>query len=160
MPSPERFPSAVYRYADPKLTYTHSCENEWNSCLNTYDVHDDPAYVLENWHSECDGSKYFVPTTPVISSLTATYAGGGICSSIDSVCGIGGSLTRDCKQSYTASSLSSCLCQSSLLSAASVCEYVGNQTCRLKPATLSSVDLFILCPVTLTSISSSSIRIC
>ena len=88
----------------------------------------------------------------MISSLTATYAGGGICSSIDSVCGIGGSLTRDCKQSYTASALSSCLCQSSLLSAASVCEYVGNQTCLLKPATLSSVDLFILCPVNMSLI--------
>ena len=85
----------------------------------------------------------------MISSLTATYAGGGVCSSIDSVCTFGGSITRACKQSYAASSsaLTSCLCQSSLLSAASVCEYVGNQTCLSKPATLSSVDLFILCPV-------------
>ena len=134
----------------------YSCQNEWNSCLKTYDANDDPEYVLQNWHSECDGFDNFHPTTPVISSLTATYAPAPVCSSIDSVCTIGGSITRACKQSYTASALTSCLCQSSLLSAASVCEYVGNKTCELVPATLSSIDLFILCPVNLALISSSS----
>ena len=144
---------------DPKLGI-YSCENEWNACMNSYDADDAPADVLSNWHSECDGFNNFHPTTPVISSLGTTYAGGGICSSIDSVCTIGGSITRACKQSYTASALTSCLCQSSLLSAASVCEYVGNITCEIRPATLSSVDLFILCPVNLTFISSSSLPLC
>ena len=126
--------------------------------MNTYDTDDDPAYVLQNWHSECDGFNNFHPTTPALSSLTATYAGGAVCTSIDSVCTIGGSITRACKQSYTASALNSCLCQTSLLSAASVCEYVGNKTCDLVPATLSSIDLFILCPViNLTLIPVSSI---
>ena len=141
-PSPRNLSS--YRLT-PSLAY--SCENEWNLCMHTYDTDDDPAYVLQNWHSECDGFNNFHPTTPALSSLTATYAGGAVCTSIESVCAIGGSITRACKQSYTASALTSCLCQSSLLSAASVCEYVGNKTCDLVPATLSSVDLFILCPV-------------
>ena len=128
-----------------------SCESEFRQCLDSYEEDNEAQQVLANWHSECDKFISFKPTTPVLLTPTTTIAAYAVCTNIESICTLGGSITRDCKESYTAdsqsASLSSCLCQSSLLSAASVCEYDGNITCLQKPATLSSVDLWMLCPV-------------
>jgi len=132
------------------LSSIFDCESEYRLCLDSYEEDTEMQQVLANWHSECDTFINFSPTTPVLSTPTFTIMN-PICDNIDSICTFGGSITRACKETYTAdsqaSSLSSCLCQSSLLSAASVCEYDGNITCLDYPATLTSIDLWILCPV-------------
>jgi hypothetical protein len=140
-------PCARYGMIDGEF----SCESEYRQCLDSYEEDNEAQQVLANWHSECDKFITFTPTTPVLSTLTSTIPPYAVCTNIESICSLGGSITRDCKASYRAdsqsASLSSCLCQTSLLSAASVCEYDGNITCFQMPATLSSVDLWRLCPV-------------
>lgn len=138
-----------------------NCESEYRQCLDSYEEDNEMQQVLANWHSECDTYISFTPATPVLSTPTSTIAAYAVCTNIESICSLGGSITRDCKESYTANSqsvsLSSCLCQTSLLSAASVCEYDGNITCFQRPATLSSVDLWILCPVQASAFPTSAI---
>jgi hypothetical protein len=87
----------------------------------------------------------------VLSTLASPIAPLAVCSSIESICQVGGSITKACKTNYDAitqsSQLTSCICQSSLLSAASVCEFNGNITCLMRSAALSNIDLWYSCPV-------------
>ena len=146
----ELVPSNPLYFAPKRLTSTRSCESEYRQCLDSYEEDGEIQQVLANWHSECDTFVTFAPTTPVLSTPTFTI-GNPICTNIESICTFGGSITRACKESFPSdsqtASLYSCLCQSSLLSAASVCEYDGNITCLGTPATLTSIDLWVLCPV-------------
>jgi hypothetical protein len=142
--------SALFTFETRQLTRICSCESEYRLCLDSYEEDNAMQEVLANWHSGCDEFITFTPTTPVLSTPTFTI-GNPTCSIIASVCTFAGSITRACKETYTASSqiasLSSCICQPSLLSSASVCEYDGNITCNNFPATLASIDLWNLCPV-------------
>ncbi|KAN0110870.1 hypothetical protein V8E51_007257 [Hyaloscypha variabilis] len=141
------------------LSSIFDCESEYRICLDSHEEDNAMQQVLANWHSGCDKFITFSPTTPVLSTPTFTI-GNPACSAIESICTFGGSITRACKESFTASiqiaSLSSCLCQSSLLSAASVCEYDGNITCNNFPATLADIDLWILCPAQVAALSTLS----
>lgn len=85
----------------------------------------------------------------MLSSVTVSASFVDVCQNVAASCAEDGIITQECKLSYKDSSeqLSSCLCQPSLLSVASYCEYFGNKTCGLVSATLTEVDLFQLCPV-------------
>ena len=143
--SPCKTSASLYANTQP------SCENEFRQCLQSYEEDNQEQQVLENWHSGCDHFITFPLSTPVLSTLASSIGDPAVCSEIETVCTEGGSITRDCKQSYGAatdsSGLTSCLCQSSLLSAASRCEFDGNITCSEQTAALSNIDLWILCPV-------------
>jgi len=142
------------------FTAIFDCENEERVCLQSYEEDNEAQQVLANWHAGCDDFITFTPITPALSTLVSSVAPLAVCSNIESICEEGGLITSACKSSFSAitqgSQLTSCICQSSLLSAASVCEFDGNITCLEETATLSNIDLWRLCPSQAASFAQSN----
>src|SRR5450755_4408842 len=119
------------------------CEGEFRLCFggNSFDNEFTGSTGLYNlWHSACDATITYKPTTPAISSLSATFDT-DFCNTVQQGCNRFGFATDDCSQSYTVSeSISSCWCQSSILSLASVCQIDGSMSCLF--STPITTDLF------------------
>jgi hypothetical protein len=136
------FESVISRSSPQPANKTPNCESEERViCLQLLLYEEDnEAQVLANWHSGCDdfrplpqhsrlwSQQYPRPFVPVLSQYVR--------------------ITSACKSSYyytaitQSSQFMSCICQSPLLSAASVGEFDGNITCLGEPAALSNyIDL-------------------
>jgi hypothetical protein len=124
--------------------FVSSCENEERLCLGTDDGSLQTA--IDGWHSACDGEITFSPTTPVVTSLTATY-NQDFCNTAGSACASGLDLTSQCSLSYTSlgAQFSSCICQPELLSLQYTCLYQVNTSCFGEPATLTNLPAYKLC---------------
>jgi len=135
-------------------------EKEERVCLHSYEEDTEEQQVVANWHSGCDNFITFTPTTPALTSLVSSVAPLAVCSNIESICREAGSIASSCEPSYSdvaqSSQFTSCLCQTSLLSAASVCEFDGNITCREETAALSNIALWQLCPSQAASFAQSN----
>lgn len=118
-----------------------SCNSEQRLCLgnNEVDIHFEQP--LSIWHSECDDKVNYSPTTPVLSSITASYDV-NVCRTVDLECE---SLTRErvaCTQTYVEGQeavLTSCLCAPPVLSLAYSCSVLGNVSCIQAPAHLTQM---------------------
>jgi hypothetical protein len=79
-------------------------------------------------------------TTPLVTSLATTYDVLN-CESIGQSCLQVLQVSSTCSSMYAlyTQDLDSCLCQSSILSLASVCEYDGNVSCKRTTANIQSV---------------------
>lgn len=130
-----------------------SCENEMRQCGQNYAFDSSAQAVLADWHSDCDTFITFSPTTPPLTSLTATF-NQQICTALASSCLSFDVESSSCSDSYTAfTDLKSCICRPSMLSLASECRYDGNISCKSTTAALSNIVLFSQCQVCLVSIS-------
>ena len=119
------------------------CDSEERLCLGS-GAEPDPhlSNEVSVWHSECDPIINYTPTTPVISSITASY-NVNYCLTVDQNCESltqqRGICTNEYDQSSAAASLTSCLCQPPLLTLAYDCSILGNVSCIQVPAALSNM---------------------
>ena len=124
------------------------CDSEERLCLGN-GAEPDPhlSQEVSIWHSECDPIINYTPTTPIISSITASY-NLDYCLTADQNCE---SLTQQrdvCTDDYDqgpAASLTSCLCQPPLLTLAYECSILGNVSCIQVPAALSNMAEYGKC---------------
>ena len=124
-----------------------SCENEMRQCGQNYAFDSSAQAVLANWHSDCNAFITFSPTTPPLTSLTATF-NQQICTALASSCQSFDVEYSSCSNSYTAfTDLKSCICRPSMLSLASECRYDGNISCKSTTAALSNILLYSQCQV-------------
>jgi hypothetical protein len=110
----------------------------------------DDSILIFVGHSICDSSITFTPTTPAVSTITAPVD--SRCGDpFESACHQASDGVQNCQFSFSGTASSSieakinCLCQSTLLSEAFTCEYVGNVTCSDKPVATSSLYGYGLC---------------
>jgi hypothetical protein len=124
-----------------------SCENEMRQCGLNYAFDSSAQQVLQNWHQDCDSFITFTPTTPPLTSLTATF-NQQICTALESSCLSFDVEYSSCTDSYTAfTDLKSCICRPPMLSLVSECRYDGNISCKLTTAALSNIRLYSECQV-------------
>jgi hypothetical protein len=91
------------------------------------------------WHSACDGTITYPPTTSPIPALTTSFDGAD-CLSAESDCNVLSSATSACSATYRDfSDVRSCFCQASVLGVASMCD-VEFGSCLGSP--LNSTNLF------------------
>jgi hypothetical protein len=124
------------------LTLVASCKSEQRLCVENDNLDSAVDSIIDNWHIECDSfvsSEASSITTPVVTSLTATFDVLN-CQSIAQSCLQALQASTVCSTKYTVGvDFNSCLCQSSILSLASVCEYDGNVSCKLTTANIQNV---------------------
>jgi hypothetical protein len=129
------------------MTDRNSCENEMRQCGQNYAFDSSAQQVLQNWHEDCDRFITFTPTTPPLTSLTATF-NQQICTALESSCQSFDVQYSSCTGSYTGSTdLTSCFCRPLMLSLASECLYDGNVSCKSTTAALSNIALYSQCQV-------------
>jgi hypothetical protein len=113
----------------------NSCQSEFRICVQGYEYDSEfegPQGLYALWHSACDGAISYTPTTPPITSLSAT-AGVDACLTAESNCAALGLSTESCTSSYSLSAeLQHCFCQPAVLDLASRCEIDGSVSCLLK----------------------------
>lgn len=118
------------------------CQSEFRVCAqgNAYDAEflgSQGLFAL--WHSACDGTLTYSPTTSSLSSLATTFDGAN-CLSAESDCNDLNAATSACSATYQdASDVKSCVCQTSILEIASLCD-IGIGSCLGAPP--NSTDLF------------------
>jgi hypothetical protein len=124
------------------------CDSEERLCLGTGELVDSHlSQQVSFWHSECDDKVNYTPTTPIISSITASY-NIDYCNTVKLNCN---SLTQErvlCDNIYQtgpAASLTSCLCQPPLLTLAYDCSILGNVSCIQVPAALTNMAEYEHC---------------
>lgn len=133
------------------FSYHPSCWNEWRICQNSNEGDHNAQSVLSNWHSQCDNIA--TPTTPSLTTLPASVSQCPVQvrQQFQAACTQVIAAGNACYAQYPALSqsvpYSSCVCQTSILSLASVCEYDGNKTCLGRTPTLSDIPLWSFCPV-------------
>ncbi|KAH8748115.1 hypothetical protein F5883DRAFT_509362 [Diaporthe sp. PMI_573] len=121
------------------------CEEEFRQCAlsTTYDSEFEDS--LSQWHSACDDKISFAVTTSSIALPTQTLDQ-DTCPSIDQSCIALQSTSSSCLTAYTAASdLSSCQCQPSVLSLASVCEIDGSLSCLFQTPISTSLWSYVYC---------------
>ena len=126
--------------------FVSSCESELHLCLDSDDNDGSLQTAIDEWHSACDKEITFSPTTPVVTSLTATY-NQDFCNAAGSACASGLDLTSQCSLSYTSlgAQFSSCICQPELLSLQYTCLYQLNASCLGEPAALTNIPAYNFC---------------
>jgi len=99
------------------------------------------------WHSVCDSYINFVPTTPVLSSLTATRNNNFCRSDVVHNCLSASASNEQCiPLADTSSALSSCLCQPPLILNLYTCLFLGNASCQAgTSAALTNIPLYTFC---------------
>lgn len=124
------------------------CMSEWRLCTLSDTFDNMFQDIISAWHEKCDGKISFKVTTPAVSTLPATVDQGSCASFIESCAALSTS-SADCKSSYAAAAdLSSCRCQSDVLSIASVCEYDGSVSCLAETPILSNMWSVRFCGMT------------
>jgi hypothetical protein len=124
-----------------------SCGSEERLCYGNNNLDGGYKSELQLWNSACDDKITFSPTTPVLSSLTATYDE-QYCTSAASACQDGEAGLQACSISYLGKDVqkySSCYCAPSLLSAEYTCGFLGNTSCEQIPATLTNMVQYKYC---------------
>lgn len=125
------------------------CNSEERLCLgNGQQIDLQLSNQVSIWHSECDSHLAYSPTTPVQSSITASY-NTNACLSADLDCNRLTNARVSCTQDYhpgQEKSLTSCLCQPALLTLAYDCSVLGNVSCIQVPAHLSQMAEYGHCP--------------
>lgn len=125
--------------------FVSSCESEVRLCLDSDDGDDSMQTAIDEWHSACDNEITFSPTTPVVTSLTATY-NQDFCSAAGSACASELDLATQCSLSYTNfGAFSSCYCQPEMLSLQYTCQYQRNTSCFGEPAALTNIVAYSFC---------------
>lgn len=95
--------------------------------------------LLALWHSACDGTLTYSPTTSSLSALATTFDPPD-CLSAESDCNVLSAATSACSATYRdVGDVQSCICQSSVLKVASLCD-VGAGSCLGAPP--NSTQLF------------------
>jgi hypothetical protein len=126
--------------------FVSSCENEQRLCFGNDDNDGSLQTGIDQWHSACDTEITFSPTTPIVTSLTATY-NQDFCNTAGSACASGNDLASQCSLSYTnlGAHFSSCFCQPELLSLQYTCLYQLNTSCLAEPAALTNIPAYNFC---------------
>ena len=126
--------------------FVSSCESELHLCLDSDDDDGSLQTAIAEWHSACDIEITFSLTTPVVTSLTATY-NDDFCSAAGSACASEADLISQCSLSHTTlgAQFSSCYCQPELLSLQYTCEYLLNTSCFGEPAALTDIPAYNFC---------------
>jgi len=124
--------------------FVSSCESEIRLCLDSDDGDGSLQTAIDEWHSACDGEITFSPTTPVVTSLTATY-NEDFCRAAGSACASEADLVTQCSLSYIGAQFSSCYCQPELLSLQYSCDYQLNTSCFGEPAALTNIPAYNFC---------------
>jgi hypothetical protein len=125
--------------------FVSSCESELRLCLDSDDGDGSLQTAIDEWHSACDLEITFSPTTPVVTSLTATY-NQDFCNAAGSACASEADLISQCSLSYTnLGQFSSCYCQPELLSLQYTCLYQLNTSCFGEPAALTDIPAYNFC---------------
>lgn len=143
-----------------------SCQSEFRVCAqgNEYDAEflgSQGLFAL--WHSACDGTLTFSPTTSSLSALATTFDEAN-CLSAESDCNVFSAATSACSATYQDSSdIQSCVCQSSVLEIASLCD-VGAGSCLGTPPNATDMFSYQYChddqsPVTSTDEKLTSTRV-
>lgn len=118
------------------------CNSEERLCLGTgQQIDQQLSNQVSIWHSECDPHLAYTPTTPVQSSITASYSTQA-CSSAKASCSQLTNARVSCTQNFQSgneASLTSCLCQPGLLTLAYGCSVLGNVSCIQVPAYLTQM---------------------
>jgi hypothetical protein len=129
------------------LLTSRSCESEWRLCLENDDFDGDAQEDVSLWNSACDAQITFSPTTPVLSTVTATYDD-QYCTTAAAACDRDKTALEACSISYLgqdATKYSSCFCAPPVLSDAYTCGFLGNVSCRQVPATLTNLVEYTYC---------------
>lgn len=115
-------------------------------CYGNNDLDELMQSELAVWNSGCDDKITYSPTTPVLSTVTATYDV-QYCTTAASACQDGLDALQSCSINYLgqAQQYSSCYCQPSLLSAEYTCGFLGNVSCEQIPATLTNMVQYRYC---------------
>ena len=143
----------VEQGVDDILTaWSSECGTGFAAAVSTAAPESSKASPVSKTRAPESSSRAAALTTPAPDS-SSLFLGDteSICSDVLDACKVEASSIDGCSTSYSDSTdrLSGCICKPDLLTIASVCEYVGNATCLDEPATLTNVDLFQLCPVSL-----------
>lgn len=99
------------------------------------------------WHSVCDTYINFTPTTPVLSSLTATRNNNFCRSDVIHNCLSASASNEQCSPlADNPSAHSSCLCQPPLILNFYTCLFLGNASCQVgTTAALTNIPLYTFC---------------
>lgn len=138
------FPARHGPFADSELS---SCESEYRLCLGNNDFDGEEQELLSIWNSACDNVVTFTPTTPALSTLTATYDD-QYCTTAYSACEAAAADQQACSASYLGKDVqkfSSCFCAPPILSEGYTCGFLGNVSCRQVPATLTNLPEYPFC---------------
>ncbi|KAH6971158.1 hypothetical protein BKA56DRAFT_529418 [Ilyonectria sp. MPI-CAGE-AT-0026] len=120
------------------------CKGEFRQCIlgNSYDSSVDD--MIDAWQGAC-GPYVSDITTPVASEATRTLDE-DTCQTIAESCGQLSASITSCSSAYDqAAQITSCRCQESLVSLASVCDIDGSQSCLGKTAITSNIWEFRNC---------------
>ena len=131
-------------YHSQSLTYL-SCESEQRLCYLGDDVDADIFSGLAIWHSACNSHLSFTPTTPPVSTLSTTYDANYCAVTVKSACNAAEMSQANCNAQYTGTAFSSCFCQPEILSQQYTCLYLGNVSCILTDAALTSIPAYSYC---------------
>jgi hypothetical protein len=125
------------RWRSLLIACNYSCESELRICFGS-NVEDDLfAEAALDWHSLCDGFINFKPTTPVISTYSATPT---ICdTAVEAACLSAERVQNLCTTLTNLSALSSCQCQPVIMQNDFTCEYIGNVSCLAAPAATTNL---------------------
>jgi hypothetical protein len=120
----------------------NSCDSEERLCFGNSDLDPSIQSGIDQWHSICDGRIPFSPTTPAVSSITASFIPSN-CLAAEAACASAAAGNSACSVSYAGKSqtesFSSCLCQPSILSQEYTCAFLGNMSCQQTSAALSNM---------------------
>ncbi|OLN89644.1 hypothetical protein CCHL11_10035 [Colletotrichum chlorophyti] len=121
------------------------CKGEARQCVlsNTFDSSFDTE--IANWHDACDPYLTQPATTPTIAAPTATLVVDKCRSYVES-CAALSRVAAACTSSFTRpADVTSCRCQESAISLASVCEIDGSRDCLRQTPVTSSIWEFRNC---------------
>jgi hypothetical protein len=144
--------SYAYQYyncfcAQSYLNALYDCNSEMRLCLGKGGLPD--AHLSEQlsiWHKGCDTALSYSPTTPIQSSITASY-NIDVCRTLELSCASLNNERDQCIFSqHSGPQLTSCLCQPPLLSLAYDCSVLVNVSCIQVPAHLTQMAEYGNCP--------------
>ncbi|KAF2098859.1 hypothetical protein NA57DRAFT_56497 [Rhizodiscina lignyota] len=122
------------------------CESEQRLCFGNGDLDNTAEQFVDTWHSACDKKITFTPTTPSVSSITASY-NVQYCTTMFAACASASIANQACESSFTIpSERVSCFCQAPLLANEYTCAYLGNVSCIQTEAALSRIPGYSICP--------------
>ncbi|KAF2260342.1 hypothetical protein CC78DRAFT_584903 [Lojkania enalia] len=129
------------------LSSYFACKDDITRCLETHRF--DPQFdeKVKRWHEACDERITTSLTTPVVTSLTATYDFGA-CQRLHESCLSADYETNRCSETYlptSSMSFLSCCCQPPIYSLVSECQFNGNISCKRTSAAESNIMGYSYC---------------
>jgi hypothetical protein len=136
------------QYMSLNSSYELRCKGEVRQCADSNSFDSGFDDFLSDWHATCDSRISFTATTPAITSLSTTI-GLDACESIYEGCARWSQKAGQCTSSYTAPvDRTSCRCQPSIVSLASVCDNGGPALCRGEASKSTTMWEQLNCPKT------------